>query len=438
MLLSMLLLLMGSFLYAEHDDRLRKLEKLRFREAMVAAKELGYSLRGFYHVSTWRRHFREVIQDQLYLMAGKRSFLGDDHGGRMSKTAPSDSDRGFTSSQWASLLDAMDALVLNVAGSLEDDLQEIRNLVLTRMSGSFSDSQLAKIEFTFNSTFTRGSFRNFSPEQKMKAMEKGNLSEGESSTLHRMWNYCRAETDAGRKSVVFYVHNKGACCYPAAEPDGGGGGRGPDHVEAAVSSWRDVMNTFTLEFPSICLRAILGGYSTCGYGTQGGASARAHFSGNFFWADCGHIAALPRIITFFDAWKAEFFVGRTSKFPLNRLHIMHRCAFEGHHCDLKNHYEEVCERSAYYRRIESLINSSAMPPLKSQESDSYYRGVMEKKQTIINLKKGYSSPDLLKRSGFYASFGAPRLTTECRPLFMNGTGKYQDQAFFYEQNYFEE
>ena len=196
------------------------------------------------------------------------------------------------------------------------------------------------------------------------------------------------------------------------------------------------MNTFTLEFPSVCLRAILGGYTTCGYGTQGGDSARAHFSGNFFYADCGHVAALPQIVTFFDAWKSEFFIARTSKIPLNRLHIMHRCAFEPYHCDVKNHYAEVCKRSSYIYRIQSLINSTQpMPHLNSNISDQYYSE--KTKDMKINLKMGYDDPDLLRRAN-YATQGAPQLTSECRPLFLNGTGRYEDQPFYWMESYFTE
>jgi hypothetical protein len=36
--------------------------------------------------------------------------MGDYHAGSMSKSAPVDSDRGFTSSAWASLLDVVDRL----------------------------------------------------------------------------------------------------------------------------------------------------------------------------------------------------------------------------------------------------------------------------------------------------------------------------------------
>lgn len=417
-------------------ERLRKLEKIRFHEALSAAKQLKYSIRGFYHISLWRKYYEDVIMDQLYLMAGKRSIMGDGHGGHLNKNAPADSDRGFTqSSEWASLLDAVDALHINVVGvKAQEDLDEIKKLVLIKMKGALTPEQKTKLLFTSNETMIRGTYKALAPQKKKELLNRGNISEGESSTLHRMWHYCKKQVALNRKAMIFYIHDKGTCCYPAAH---WGAKRGPDDVAAAVDSWRNVMNTVTLEFPSVCLRAILGGYSTCGYGTQGGDSARAHFSGNFFYADCGHVAALPRIITFFDAWKTEFFIHRTSKWPLNRLHIMHRCAFEPYHCDLRNHYEEVCKRSSYIPRLESLINSSdPMPRLSSAISDHYY--FETSKGMNVNLRKGYTDPGLLHRANNFAVNGAPRLTSECRPLFLNGTGKYQDQLFYYSRNYFME
>ena len=45
------------------------------------------------------------------------------------------------------------------------------------------------------------------------------------------------------------------------------------------ASWREGMNTFNLEFPSICARAIIRhGYSACGIENQD-----AHYSGNFWY-----------------------------------------------------------------------------------------------------------------------------------------------------------
>ena len=67
---------------------------------------------------------------------------------------------------------------------------------------------------------------------------------------------CRDLGLAGEKAVVYYFHSKGGCC---------------SRKQAAfnpVASWREAMNTFNLEYPSICLRAMLEGYPTCGFEYQ--------------------------------------------------------------------------------------------------------------------------------------------------------------------------
>ena len=57
------------------------------------------------------------------------------------------------------------------------------------------------------------------------------------------------------------------------------------------------MNAFNIEFPSICLRALLKGYNTCGVENQD-----AHYSGNFWWADCEHIASLSKPHNRYVVW----------------------------------------------------------------------------------------------------------------------------------------
>ena len=97
------------------------------------------------------------------------------------------------------------------------------------------------------------------------------ISEGESSTIMSLHNYCKKEVKEGRSSYVFYMHSKGGCCV-----------RGKKKVSynvEPVASWREGMNTFNVEFPSICLRALNLGYSTCGMEYQD-----AHYSGNFWYA----------------------------------------------------------------------------------------------------------------------------------------------------------
>lgn len=132
-------------------------------------------------------------------------------------------------------------------------------------------------------------------EHMLSSPEYAESSEGEVSTLNRLHQHCRKQVTEfpDRKSYVYYFHNKGACCMRNSKDPG----------DLAVVSWREVMNTFILEFPSICIRALQRGYVSCGVDYQD-----AHYSGNFWWADCHHVAALPPLNDRFDAYAAEFFI----------------------------------------------------------------------------------------------------------------------------------
>jgi hypothetical protein len=53
--------------------------------------------------------------------------------------------------------------------------------------------------------------------------------------------------------------------------------------------------------------------------------------GNFFWANCDHIAALPKLYNRFDSWSVEFYPFNISKnnakeiFAENCGYSMHKC-----------------------------------------------------------------------------------------------------------------
>ena len=98
-------------------------------------------------------------------------------------------------------------------------------------------------------------------------------TEGEYHTLQALHSYCKKAVREQRKTLVFYFHTKSM---------------GDGHQLRAPSCWRDLMNAFTIQFPSICIRALLDGYSTCGP-----LLAPAIYAGNFWWANCVHVAALP-------------------------------------------------------------------------------------------------------------------------------------------------
>lgn len=68
---------------------------------------------------------------------------------------------------------------------------------------------------------------------------------------------------AGKKAFVYYFHSKGSCCSRSHSNH-------PDKIpqNEGVVAWREYMNAVNLEFPSICLRALLNGYTTCGAENQ--------------------------------------------------------------------------------------------------------------------------------------------------------------------------
>jgi hypothetical protein len=182
-------------------------------------------------------------------------------------------------------------LYLNVAGESVNDLYKVERAV--------KEADLRhknKITFNFNQTIGRGTY-NGSPEDKKKELDSvKNISEGEYSTIDALYHHCTASVQQGKKALVYYFHSKSASSLreslPVVSPPCGccearKAGR-PCACCQPEASWREGMNAFNLEFPSVCARALLRhGYSVCGIENQD-----AHYSGNFWWADCQHIAAL--------------------------------------------------------------------------------------------------------------------------------------------------
>jgi hypothetical protein len=95
-----------------------------------------------------------------------------------------------------------------------------------------------------------------------------------------------------KKMFVYYFHNKGVSHY-----------KNDDWVHNCVPNvtkweycnaihWRKYMESFLLERPTLCLRAMLyHGALTCGVNLN--KYYRWHYSGNFWAASCDYIATLP-------------------------------------------------------------------------------------------------------------------------------------------------
>ena len=165
------------------------------------------------------------------------------------------------------------------------------------------------------------------------------LSSGEVSTVNELHAFCKKKKEAGEKALVFYLHNKGGCC--------------PKYSNTPVEHWRDLMNSFVIEFPSICLRALSSGYSACGPEYQD-----SHYSGNFWWADCDHVGALEPLTNMFDAYAAEFFIWKVQSG--NDKYATH-CGYNPFHCNI-DHYHEMCPRSNYLPVIFNSLLTPSLPP----------------------------------------------------------------------------
>ena len=272
---------------------LAKQEMGRWAEAMQEAKSQGYKVKGFYHTSTWQTWWRDVIEEQLLLMDGYRtvqdnwmnvtqfkddsnheklllrgsdassktplvsSLFGAAGSSSSSNTIKSFAGFSWGNRRWTSVLDDAE-LYLNVAGRTDADYAKVKEVV-----NALPLKNRKKITLHFDQTIDRMVYRSSPPKKQREFEANPALSEGEVSTMTALHDYCRAETAANRKAVVFYLHNKGGCCSRRPEAK-----KNAVPQNGPVASWREAMNAFTIEFPSICLRALVEGYATCGFEYQ--------------------------------------------------------------------------------------------------------------------------------------------------------------------------
>lgn len=327
-------------------------EQQRWNEAVTLARDRGFSIKGFYHTSTWQPFWQDVIEEQLLLMDGKRQlnhFLEVLNVNRSFAYSSSKAPNGkniFTKAgllwgpkYFASVLEAVDQLFINVAGKTSEDLNKIKNVV-----DNLKLKNRNRIVFNFNRTTDRSRYQHGSDADRLELGKDIEISEGEYSTVKMLHEYCTDEVRQGRKSFVFYLHNKGACCSRK------------NQKFSPVASWREAMNTFTIEFPSVCLRALLSGYLTCGFEYQ-----VSHYSGNFWWADCDHVSALPPVHTRFDAWIVEFFLFNTTANPALKETFAENCGFSTHNCRGVDHYHQECPRSSYKQKLIDYIDNAQLP-----------------------------------------------------------------------------
>lgn len=255
--------------------------------------------------------------------------------------------RWDTSRRYTSLLNMTEKLFINVA----TDADNINGF--TKISKVINDLNLQyrdKIVLSHNRTIGRGAFGNADEKRKAQYLADNTLSTGEFGTIEKMQQFCEAKNAAGEKAMVYYVHSKASCCLKDA-----------NNVarQDPRAAWREYMNAFNIEFPSICMRALaIKKYLTCGVENQD-----AHYSGNFWWADCQHVARLPHIQDRYDFMAPEFFVLRAHpNFEIAR-NFGYRCGYSIYNCNL-NLYDFECSRMRFRERLTKQVLFRLSPSSK--------------------------------------------------------------------------
>lgn len=313
---------------------LHKLESARMLAVSRKYRDMNISVDVFFHMSAWKQFWKEIVHEQLFLLDGR--ILARRRKAGVSESPP---NWGYSASQTAPSVASIARHVYIMLHGDESSVREMRAAVV-----SSKVSFLDKIIFSQSETIERSMYSSAEPVQKLHiraAAEKAGATAGEYATIQAVHQHCKKEVASSKNSVVLYIHNKGGCCRKGEAPE---------------SDWRDLMNTLNIEFSSVCLRALYDGYSACGADYQD-----MHYSGNFWWASCNHVAMLPGLWDPIDnAWQAEFFLFNISENWHRRDPFGHECAYRPYHCHV-NHYNERCQRTKYVSALSQLLESDEMP-----------------------------------------------------------------------------
>ena len=320
---------------------LHKLETERFSRIKSEYEKRNIHVDVFYHTSATQEFWKEVIMEQLDLLDGWQHVL--------KQNAPTIQ---FERSRKRSHGNIM-ALASNLHVFLHDNPQKVAEIKSAILAADISYKD--RILFSEQNTVGRFAYMEVKEEDKPKFMARAvqeNRSAGEYATIMSLRDHCQREVKAGRNSVVLYFHNKGA-----RYPKGGG----------SVADWRDLMNTFNLEFPSMCLRALLSGHSACGVDYQ-----IAQYAGNFWWASCNHVAMLPPLPgPVQSAWDCEYFLFHVGG---DNHDFGSKCAYKPFHCKV-DHYHLLCPRDKYSHVLHEILSSDDLPPIHSIGDDMPFREV---------------------------------------------------------------
>ena len=84
------------------------------------------------------------------------------------------------------------------------------------------------------------------------------------------------------------------------------------------------------------------------------------FSGNYWWADCEHISALPGYFNLFDSFHIEHFLFNVSAHYGERCLFGENCGYSTYNCKGIDHYEKECPPASYRRHLLDYVSNDAL------------------------------------------------------------------------------
>jgi hypothetical protein len=258
-----------SFAQSNFETAVRFYDKDLFHASLNSADQLNIHVRGFYHVTEDLNHWKEILEEHLMIMDGKR-FQSNLFSKSPSKSGINTKQKiNKISTGWSSVFDIMDKVQITFEGSI-NAYSNLTNLFSSMHIRSGSE----KIDVQhFDNTFLTNHKR-----LQLSEKDKHTLSEiiGEVHTLNQLHKYCSERSAKKEHAFVFYLHNHETHCTNG-ELSTKKKTTSPEEVDSSFV--HDVVNSFIVEFPGVCMGALLhGGYSSCGVDFEKGRYAH-----NVWW-----------------------------------------------------------------------------------------------------------------------------------------------------------
>jgi len=268
------------------ESSIRTYDRDLFHASLNLLDTMKIEIRGFYHVSTTIRHWLEVLEEHIMLLDGKRfptNLFSSHQPDRKQIT-----NVGMRlSTGWSSVLEIAESIQVNVDSmdgqhKASSTYQNVTDMLLNLHTRG--GAQKIHVKINKEAQMNAISETLSAPDHQNQLHRLASLM-GEISTLSDVYDYCQQRVKKeSQNAYVFFLHNQESMCAVDEYK------HMPLHKISTEPFTNDIINSFIVEFPSICLIALLSGYATCGTDFQEGV-----YDTNIWWANCHHIANLANI-----------------------------------------------------------------------------------------------------------------------------------------------